>query len=113
MADAQPEALRLAQELTSYTPFDPGNWPCHEAAAELRRQHARIAELEAAQAETAQAAPVAGLLSAEQWLHEIHKAAMYSSHKNMGVWDEPLANMIAAAARQFSITATPGATHGN
>lgn len=33
-------ALGLAAEFDLYAPFDPGNWPCHAAAAELRRLHA-------------------------------------------------------------------------
>ena len=35
-----PEALRLAEEIHTW------NYPCAKAAAELRRQHARIEELE-------------------------------------------------------------------
>ena len=44
MANKKPEALRLAEWL------EEGRWPSYvpqEAAAELRRQHARIAELKA------------------------------------------------------------------
>lgn len=41
-----PKPLQLAAVLDGYTPLDPGNWPCKEAAAELRRLHCRILDLE-------------------------------------------------------------------
>jgi hypothetical protein len=47
----QPEALRLADALDRAEMWPPSNLdnaPTAEAASELRRQHARIAELEAA-----------------------------------------------------------------
>lgn len=40
MADKQPEALRLAEVLPTF-----GGATCYQASAELRRQHALIAEL--------------------------------------------------------------------
>ena len=65
----QPEALRLADWLNQ------GGWPSYvpqEAAAELRRQHARIAELEAQ------------IAAAQQAVQPVAWAAVYFAGPRMG-----------------------------
>ena len=44
----QPEALRLADKMNSYSLRSGYAWHCHKAAAELRRQHELNQELLAA-----------------------------------------------------------------
>jgi hypothetical protein len=44
----QPEALRLADKMSSYQFFSGYAWDCHKAAAELRRLHESNQELIAA-----------------------------------------------------------------
>ena len=45
MSTQQPEALRLANKMSSYSLSSGYAWHCHKAAAELRRLHSVNAEL--------------------------------------------------------------------
>lgn len=91
--------------LASFTPSEAD----HARLKAMVRAYAHEAIMAYRAARAAPGVPAGASMPAEQWLHEIHKAAMYSGYARIGIWDETLANMIATAASQFAIPASPPA----